>query len=88
MLIFAQVLLPALPPDSVIVLDNARFHHSPSTLKLATDAAATCYSCRPIRLISTRSNILGPPSRPACAKTSPPPPTPSFLSPVCAYVIV
>ena len=35
---FAQVLLPALPPGSVIVLDNASFHHSPSTLKLAQDA--------------------------------------------------
>jgi transposase len=35
---FAQVLLPALPPGSVIVLDNASFHHSPSTLKLVADA--------------------------------------------------
>ena len=31
---FAQVLLPALPPNSVIVLDNASFHHSPTTLRL------------------------------------------------------
>ena len=31
---FAQVLLPVLPPGSVIVLDNARFHQSPTTLKL------------------------------------------------------
>jgi transposase len=38
---FAQVLLPALPPESVIVLDNASFHHSPSTLKLAE--AAGCH---------------------------------------------
>ena len=35
---FARVLLPALPPGSVIVLDNASFHHSPSTLKLVEDA--------------------------------------------------
>ena len=35
---FAKVLLPALPPDSLIVLDNASFHHSPTTLKLAEDA--------------------------------------------------
>ena len=35
---FAQVLLPALPPGSVIVLDNASFHHSPTTLKLVEDA--------------------------------------------------
>ena len=28
---FEQVLLPALPPGSVIVLDNARFHQSPTT---------------------------------------------------------
>jgi len=27
---FAQVLLPLLPPGSVIVLDNARFHQSPA----------------------------------------------------------
>jgi transposase len=37
---FAKVLLPALPPGSVIVLDNARFHQSPTTQKLA--AAAGC----------------------------------------------
>jgi len=35
---FAQVLLPALPPGSVIVLDNASFHHAPTTLKLVEDA--------------------------------------------------
>lgn len=38
---FAQVLLPALPPDSVIVLDNASFHQSPTTLKLVE--AAGCH---------------------------------------------
>ena len=37
---FEQVLLPALPPGSVIVLDNARFHQSPTTQKLV--AAAGC----------------------------------------------
>ena len=31
---FEQVLLPELPPGSVIVLDNARFHQSPTTQKL------------------------------------------------------
>jgi len=31
---FEKVLLPALPPGSVIVLDNARFHQSPTTQKL------------------------------------------------------
>jgi transposase len=35
---FAEVLLPALPPGSVIVLDNARFHQSPTTQKLAEQA--------------------------------------------------
>ena len=35
---FEQVLLPALPKGSVIVLDNASFHQSPSTQKLVTDA--------------------------------------------------
>lgn len=37
---FEQVLLPALPPGSVIVLDNARFHQSPTTQQLV--AAAGC----------------------------------------------
>jgi hypothetical protein len=38
---FEKVLLPALPPGSVIVLDNARFHQSPTTLKLVE--AAGCH---------------------------------------------
>ena len=37
---FEKVLLPVRPPGSVIVLDNARFHQSPTTRKLA--AAAGC----------------------------------------------
>ena len=35
---FEKVRLPALPPGSVIVLDNARFQQSPTTLKLAEAA--------------------------------------------------
>ena len=35
---FAEVLLPVLPPGSVIVLDNARFHQSPTTQKLVEAA--------------------------------------------------
>ena len=35
---FEQVLLPELPPGSVIVLDNARFHQSPTTQKLVESA--------------------------------------------------
>jgi transposase len=35
---FAQVLLPVLPPGSVIVLDNARFHQSPTTAALVKQA--------------------------------------------------
>jgi len=35
---FEQMLLPALPPGSVIVLDNARFHQSPNTQKLVQEA--------------------------------------------------
>ena len=31
---FENVLLPAPPPGSVIVLDNARFHQSPTTAAL------------------------------------------------------
>ena len=37
---FEKVLLPVLPRGSVIVLDNARFHQSPSTQKRV--AAAGC----------------------------------------------
>jgi transposase len=37
---FEQVLLPELPAGSVIVLDNARFHQSPTTQRLV--AAAGC----------------------------------------------
>jgi transposase len=35
---FEQVLLPELPPGSVIVLDNARFHQSPTTRRLVEAA--------------------------------------------------
>lgn len=35
---FEKVLLPAVPKGSVIVLDNASFHQSPSTQKLAAEA--------------------------------------------------
>jgi transposase len=35
---FEKVLLPALPPGSVIVLDNASFHHSPTTLQMVEAA--------------------------------------------------
>jgi transposase len=38
---FENVLLPELPPDSVIVLDNARFHQFPTTLRLVE--AAGCH---------------------------------------------
>jgi len=35
---FERVLLPGLPPGSVIVLDNARFHQSPTTQRLVEAA--------------------------------------------------
>ena len=35
---FEKVLLPVLPSGSVIVLDNARFHQSPTTQKLVEAA--------------------------------------------------
>ena len=38
---FAQVLLPAIPAGSVIVLDNASFHHSPSLQALVEAAGCS-----------------------------------------------
>ena len=40
---FEQVLLPALPPGSVIVLDNARFHQSPTTARLVEQAGCRLF---------------------------------------------
>jgi len=44
---FEKVLLPALPKGSVIVLDNASFHQSPSTQKLAADAGCELFFLPP-----------------------------------------
>ena len=43
---FEQVLLPELPVGSVIVLDNARFHQSPTTQRLVK-AAGSQLLCLP-----------------------------------------
>jgi len=51
---FAQVLLPALPPGSVIVLDNARFHQSPTPARLVAQA-----NCR-LLFLPTYSPDLNP----------------------------
>ena len=51
---FEQVLLPALPPGSVIVLDNARFHQSPTTARLVEQAG-----CR-LLFLPTYSPDLNP----------------------------
>ncbi len=40
---FEQVLLPELPPGSVIVLDNARFHQSPTTQRLVQAAGCQMF---------------------------------------------
>ena len=40
---FAQVLLPELPPGSVIVLDNARFHQAQTTLRLVEAAGCQLF---------------------------------------------
>ena len=40
---FAHVLLPVLPAGSVLVLDNARFHQSPTTAALVTAAGCELF---------------------------------------------
>jgi hypothetical protein len=50
---FAQVLLPVLPRGNVIVLDNARFHQSPTTAQLVAAAGCERLFLRPIRLTVT-----------------------------------
>jgi transposase len=40
---FENVLLPELPPGSVIVLDNARFHQSPTPLRLVEAAGCQLF---------------------------------------------
>lgn len=47
---FEKVRLPALPAGSVIVLDNARFHHSPTTLRRVQAAGCQLFflpACSP-----------------------------------------
>jgi transposase len=47
---FERVLLPELPPGSVIVLDNARFHQSPTTRRLVEAAGCQLFflpACSP-----------------------------------------
>ena len=85
---FAQVLLPVLPPGSVIVLDNARFHQSPTTAALVAAVGCARLFLPAYSPDSIRSNTFGPPSKPASAKACLPPPTQPSLSAQPAYGIV
>ena len=85
---FAQVLLPELPVGSVIVLDNARFHQSPTTQRLVE--AAGCQ----LLFLPAYSPDLNPiehlwaafktPLRKDLATV----PNPSFLSPTCPMLLL
>jgi hypothetical protein len=85
---FRQVLLPALPQGSVIVLDNARFHQAESTRRWSRPLAVNCSSCQLIRPTSIPSNTSGPNSKPNCAPCSPPPTILFLTSLMCRYVFV
>jgi transposase len=82
------VLLPALPAGSVIVLDNARFHQSPTTQQLV--AAAGCQ----LLFLPTYSPDLNPIEhlwaafRTRLRKDLSTAANPFFLSPICPNVIV
>jgi hypothetical protein len=86
---FEKVLLPALPPGSVIVLDNARFHQSPTTAALV--AAAGCR----LLFLPAYSPDRNPHRTPLVQLQDPPPQRPPhrrqplpFLSPMRLNVIV
>ena len=85
---FEKVLLPALPPGSGSVLDNARFHQSPTTAALA--AAAGCQllflpaywpDLNPIEHLWASFKTRLRKDLPTAAN-------PYFLSPICPNVIV
>jgi len=82
------VLLPVLPPGSVIVLDNARFHQSPTTLRLVETAGCQLLFLPPYSPDLNPIEQLWAAFKTRLRKNLSPPPTPSSLSPICAYVIV
>ena len=85
---FEKVLLPTLPKDSVIVLDNARFDQSPTTAALVAAAGSE------LLFLPAYSPDLNPIEhvwasfKPRLRKDLPTAAAPSFLSPTCPNVIV
>ena len=85
---FENVLLPALPKGSVIVLDDASFRKSPARKNWWPTPVVNCSSSPLTRPISTPSNTFGPSSKRPCAASCPTPKTQPFQFPICVNVML
>jgi hypothetical protein len=63
-----QVLVPALPPGDIVIMDNLRSHKSPAVRQASARQAPSCSSCRRTAPTSIRSNRCSPSSRLCSAK--------------------
>jgi transposase len=71
-----QVLAPELGPGEVVVMDNLPAHRVAGVRRPSRPEVRACFTCRPIRRISIRSNSPSPSSR-HCFAPLPPAPSPT-----------